>query len=48
MPKNPPDAKLTLREVTQETVRAICDLKVSKEQEKFVAKNSVSIVIRTS
>ncbi|NIO36941.1 GNAT family N-acetyltransferase [Candidatus Bathyarchaeota archaeon] len=35
--------KVELREVTQDTVRAICDLRVSKEQEQFVAPNSVSI-----
>ena len=43
MSPNPPDAKLMLREITRDTVRAICDLKVSEEQEKFVAANSVSI-----
>lgn len=35
--------KIRLREITQDTVRAICDLKVSKEQEQFVAPNSISI-----
>jgi len=35
--------KVKLREVTQDTVRVICDLKVSKEQEQFVASNSISI-----
>jgi len=43
MSENPPDEKIMLREITRDTVRAICDLKVSKEQEKFVAANSVSI-----
>ena len=38
-----PNVKVTLREITRETVRAICNLKVSKEQEAFVAPNSVSI-----
>ena len=41
--KPTPDVKVTLREITRETVRAICNLKVSKEQEAFVAPNSVSI-----
>lgn len=35
--------KVKLREITQDTVRVICDLKVSKEQVQFVAPNSVSI-----
>lgn len=35
--------KVRLREITQDTVRIICDLKVSKEQEQFVASNAVSI-----
>ena len=34
---------VSLREITADTVRAICNLKVSKEQEQFVASNSVSI-----
>lgn len=37
------DATVTLREVTKETVRAIVSLKVSPEQEQFVASNAVSI-----
>ena len=37
------NVKVGLREVTQDTVRTICDLKVSKEQEQFVASNSISI-----
>ncbi len=32
-----------LQEITGDTVRTICNLKVSKEQEQFVAPNSVSI-----
>lgn len=32
-----------LREVTAETVRAICNLHVAKDQEQFVAPNAVSI-----
>lgn len=34
---------VTLREVTAETVRAVCALKVAPEQEQFVAPNAVSI-----
>ena len=37
------NAEISLREVTQETVRAICNLRVSKSQEQFVAPNAVSI-----
>ena len=37
------NVKVGLREVTRDTVRTICDLKVSKEQEQFVASNSISI-----
>lgn len=37
------NVKVTLREINRKTVRAICNLKVSKEQEAFVAPNSVSI-----
>ncbi len=36
-------SEISLREVTRDTVRAICDLRVSKSQEQFVAPNSVSI-----
>jgi len=43
MSQNPPDTKFMLREITGDTVRAICDLKVSKKQETFVAANAVSI-----
>lgn len=35
--------EVTLREVTKETVRAICDLKVSPAQESYVAANAVSV-----
>ena len=38
-----PDAEITLREITRDTVRTICDLKVSIEQTQFVAPNSVSL-----
>ena len=34
---------ITLREVTQATVRTICALAVSPEQQQFVSPNSVSI-----
>jgi diamine N-acetyltransferase len=37
------DATVTLREVTKDTVRKICDLKVRDDQNKFVAPNAVSI-----
>jgi len=37
------DAAITLREITEETVRDICRLTVNKEQERFVAPNAVSI-----
>lgn len=36
-------AVVTLREVTAETVRAICDLKVAAHQRNFVAPNAISI-----
>ncbi len=35
--------EVSLREITKETVRAITRLKVSPEQERFVASNAVSI-----
>jgi len=38
---NEPD--VTLREITRETVRAICRLEVAPEQRAFVAPNAVSI-----
>jgi diamine N-acetyltransferase len=34
---------ITLREVTKETVRDICDLKVAENQRHFVAENAMSI-----
>lgn len=34
---------ITLREVTKETVRLVCNLKVRPDQEQFVAPNAVSI-----
>ena len=36
-------SEISLREVTRDTVGVICDLRVSKSQEQFVAPNSVSI-----
>ncbi len=36
-------SKVTLREITAETVRAICRLEVHEHQKKFVAPNAVSI-----
>jgi len=41
--QSPPDAKVTLHEITRDSLRAILDLRVSKEQEQFVAPNAVSI-----
>jgi DNA-3-methyladenine glycosylase I len=38
-----PESDVTLREVTKDTVRAICNLKVSESQNGFVAPNAVSI-----
>ena len=38
-----PNAVVTLREITKETLRSVMDLKVAPEQEDFVAPNSVSI-----
>ena len=37
------DSKVTLREITKETVRPICKLKVAEPQNRFVAPNAVSI-----
>ena len=34
---------LSLREITKDTVRAICNLKVASEQQKFIAPNAVSM-----
>ena len=42
-PDPTPESTVTLREVTAETVRVICDLKVGPGQERFVAPNAVSI-----
>lgn len=36
-------SQVTLREITADTVRAICNLKVAEEQQKFVAPNAASI-----
>jgi diamine N-acetyltransferase len=38
-----PNATVTLREITRETVRTICDLQVAPHQVGFVAPNAVSI-----
>lgn len=38
-----PDAPVSLREITAETVRAICALSVAPDQQHFVAPNAVSI-----
>lgn len=38
-----PRSKVTLREITADTVRVICNLSVREEQRKFVAPNAVSI-----
>ncbi len=38
-----PEAEVSLREVTEDTVRAICALQVAPGQERFVAPNAVSI-----
>jgi diamine N-acetyltransferase len=38
-----PEARVSLREITGETVRLICNLKVAPHQEHFVAPNAVSI-----
>ena len=37
------DAEVSLREITSETVRDVCDLEVAPGQESFVASNAVSI-----
>jgi diamine N-acetyltransferase len=39
----PRDAPVSLREVTRDTVRDICDLATTAEQTRFVAPNAVSI-----
>ena len=38
-----PQSKVTLREITADTVRAICILAVRDDQQQFVAHNAVSI-----
>jgi diamine N-acetyltransferase len=38
-----PEAAVTLREVTAETVRAVCALEVAPAQRRYVAPNAVSI-----
>jgi diamine N-acetyltransferase len=43
MPSISPNSAVSLREVTAETVRAICRLEVTEEQKHFVAPNAVSI-----
>jgi len=45
MSDNAPSSKsqVTLREITEETVRSICDLSVHEHQRKFVAPNGTSI-----
>ena len=37
------ESNVTLKEITKDTVRTICNLKVSEPQEQFVAPNAVSI-----
>ena len=37
------DVEVTLREITEETLRAVLKLEVSDEQKRFVASNAVSI-----
>ena len=36
-------SKVTFREITEDSVRTICDLSVRSDQQKFVAPNAVSI-----
>jgi len=45
LPPPPParDAPVTLREITAETVRAVCGLEVKESQRGFVAPNAISI-----
>jgi diamine N-acetyltransferase len=40
---NAPSAEVSFREITKQTVRAICRLEVAPEQRGFVAPNAVSI-----
>lgn len=42
-PELTPAAAVTLREITQDTLRSILRLKVKPEQEQFVANNAVSV-----
>jgi diamine N-acetyltransferase len=35
--------QITLQEITEDTLKSILDLKVAKDQERFVAPNAVSI-----
>ncbi len=37
------ESKVSLREITEDTVRTICNLKVDDSQQKFVAPNAISI-----
>ena len=37
------ESKITLREITEDSVRTICNLSVREDQKKFVAPNAVSI-----
>jgi diamine N-acetyltransferase len=43
MPPTMPEPAITFREVTKDTVRAICRLEVAPDQRHFVASNAVSI-----
>ena len=43
MPTEPPSTKVKLREITGDNVRDVIALKVTPEQERFVAPNTVSI-----
>ena len=38
-----PQSQVTLKEITADTVRTICNLSVREDQKKFVAPNAVSI-----
>jgi diamine N-acetyltransferase len=38
-----PEPSISLREITKETVRSICNLSVAPEQNRFVAPNAVSL-----
>jgi hypothetical protein len=43
MPTPTRDSKITLREITDDTVRPICRLSVHSDQKSFVADNATSI-----